>query len=46
MFDVMFGEIGKGMIMKVFDDWMVISEKNIEEKKYESEIWKILFGGS
>lgn len=45
LFAIMFGDAGHGVIMLSFGAYMVLSEKKLQAKKIDSEIWNIFFSG-
>lgn len=45
LFAVMFGDSGHGMLMALFGLYLVISEKSLEKKKIDNEIFNIFFAG-
>lgn len=45
LFSVMFGDLGHGIIMTAFGVWMCLKEKQLQNRKMESEITRIFFGG-
>ncbi|XP_021943453.1 V-type proton ATPase 116 kDa subunit a1 isoform X3 [Folsomia candida] len=45
LFSVMFGDFGHGFIMTLFAMWMIVNEKPLMNKKFNSEIWNIFFAG-
>ena len=42
---MMFGDAGHGLVVLGFAIWMVVREKQLQEKRISSEIWQIFFGG-
>lgn len=45
LFAIMFGDSGHGMIMALFGLYLVISEKSLQKKKIDNEIFNIFFAG-
>ena len=45
LFAVMFGDAGHGAIVALFALWMIIKEKQLENRWKTQEVWRIFFGG-
>ncbi|XP_063075365.1 V-type proton ATPase 116 kDa subunit a 3 [Engraulis encrasicolus] len=45
LFAVMFGDVGHGLLMAVAALWMILAEREPDDKNNTNEMWKMLFGG-